>query len=188
MNCPLKDSPWSKFGCVWTDHEKDYAFFAGFSASKRDLIRLKRAHGSLRRTVGHARRIWLTNATSDLQEITFGQIYGQSMWFNGIDIRVPAWLVNWTMTLMPDGNWRRQSYFLNMYIPTGDYILKSIVTGDGKPGPDYPDWVKSRNGRPFIFLDDLTQEWITKRGSSMQQYDVLTVSSQNKFSHSIRHV
>eukprot|EP00884_Botryococcus_braunii_P023443 jgi/Botrbrau1/9783/Bobra.85_1s0027.1 len=89
------------------------------------------------------------------EDITFGQIYGQSIFLNAIDFRVPAWLVNWTMTLMPDGSWRRQSYFLNMYLPTGDYVLRSIVTGDGKPGPAYPEWVKSRQGRPFIFLDDL---------------------------------
>jgi hypothetical protein len=54
------------------------------------------------------------------------------------------------MELMPDGSWLRKSTTLGIPTPSGEYYLRSVVTGDGKPGPYYDQFLKSREGRPFI--------------------------------------
>eukprot|EP00884_Botryococcus_braunii_P013961 jgi/Botrbrau1/22566/Bobra.176_1s0002.1 len=70
----------------------------------------------------------------------------------GQHLQVPAWAFNWTGTLLPDNRWLRRSWTSGIDTPAGNYIWHQIVTGDGKPGRWYDDWVKWRAGKPFAYI------------------------------------
>eukprot|EP00884_Botryococcus_braunii_P023444 jgi/Botrbrau1/9784/Bobra.85_1s0028.1 len=89
------------------------------------------------------------------EDITFGQIYGSLLLLNTFRIEYPAFYLDWTMSLLPEGSWQRKSRTFGIPTASGDYTLRNVVTGAGQPGTYYKEWTKSRYGRPFIFLDDL---------------------------------
>ncbi len=89
-----------------------------------------------------------------MQNVTFGQIYASAP-FLTIPIVVPKFVLDWTMELLPDGSWLRKSRTFGLPEPDGDYILKPIVTGDGKPGKFYDEWVKDMGGQDFLYLEKI---------------------------------
>ncbi len=88
-----------------------------------------------------------------VQDITFGQIMlGFEVAF--VPIFLPPSLVNFTMEWQPaDGSWRRRTQTLGISDETGNYILRRIVDGEGKPGLGYEGWLKFRGGEPFIVTE-----------------------------------
>ncbi len=72
----------------------------------------------------------------------------------GVPLSFPTWVLNWTMKLLPDGSWGRYSNVLG-YPTIPYYTLRQIITGDGEKGLYFDQWVKARDGRPFIFLDNV---------------------------------
>eukprot|EP00884_Botryococcus_braunii_P003231 jgi/Botrbrau1/12909/Bobra.0299s0020.1 len=86
------------------------------------------------------------------EDFTFAQIVAVFHIF-GFPVSLPTWWLNWTMKLLPDGSWARDSDTLGY--PTVPYTLRQIITGDGEKGLYFDEWVKARDGRPFIFLDNV---------------------------------
>jgi hypothetical protein len=71
-------------------------------------------------------------------------------------IYIPASLVNFTMEWQPaDGSWRRRSRVLGIDDATGNYTLRRIVDGEGKPGLGYDGWLKFRGGEAFIVAEQI---------------------------------
>eukprot|EP00884_Botryococcus_braunii_P017898 jgi/Botrbrau1/4792/Bobra.0325s0014.1 len=85
------------------------------------------------------------------EDITFGQIYSVVPVL-GVPIPIPSLIVDWTMSLLSDGSWERTSTSIGLPEPDGNYVLRHIVNGEGKPGPYYDDWVKARGGQPFHYI------------------------------------
>lgn len=56
------------------------------------------------------------------------------------------------MTQTADKSWERVSRSFGVPEPDGDYLLLNIVTGDGKPGKFFDDWVKARGGQPIYYV------------------------------------
>jgi hypothetical protein len=87
-----------------------------------------------------------------MQDITVGQI-GGAFW--GIDPLLLKWtsplLLNWTMELNPNGSWRRRSAMIGIDSGLGQYDLRQIIDGDGKPGEAFDEWCKFNNGLPFNY-------------------------------------
>ena len=57
--------------------------------------------------------------------------------------------------MVPDGSWLRTTYTAGIYTPSGNYHLRSVITGDGKPGPYFDGWVKFRDGKPFVYIEQV---------------------------------
>lgn len=53
------------------------------------------------------------------------------------------------MSLLPDGSWYRSSQTLGVEAPDGNYYLRQILTGEGRPGKYFDDWLKARGGQPI---------------------------------------
>eukprot|EP00884_Botryococcus_braunii_P004156 jgi/Botrbrau1/13741/Bobra.0356s0017.1 len=70
----------------------------------------------------------------------------------GQNFQTPVWVFNWTSQLLPDNRWLRRTSTFGIPTPSGNYIWHQIVTGDGKPGRWYNEWVQSRAGKPFAYL------------------------------------
>ncbi len=82
-----------------------------------------------------------------LQAITSGQIVAV-VTVLGICIRVPSWLVNSAMTWQGDDTWERRSsvFFSLIDLPSGNYMLRRIITGNGGEGPWFNrGWLNYRN-------------------------------------------
>jgi hypothetical protein len=86
--------------------------------------------------------------------MTFGQLLAGTNLL-GIPLVVPASVLNWTMTLLPDGSWHRQSSAFGDPTSSGDYIFRSIVDGKGRPGPYFYQWLQARGSRPFVYIDKI---------------------------------
>lgn len=71
----------------------------------------------------------------------------------GQNILTPLFIFNWTSQLLPDSRWLRRSTSFFIDTPSADYMWHQIVTGDGKPGRWYNEWVKERAGKPFMYLE-----------------------------------
>jgi hypothetical protein len=92
-----------------------------------------------------------------VQDITEGQILGGAVVF-GIEWTLPAFLMDWTMSLQPNGDWKRRTKILGFPEGDGFYLLRTVVDGEGKPGPAYDDWVKQgdeggQGGPNFLYLE-----------------------------------
>ncbi len=92
-------------------------------------------------------------AIISVQELNFAQIYTVFTLLTNIPLVFPPAILNWTMTLQPDGSWRRKTTTLGIPTPSGDYTLRNIITGEGEKRPYFDAWVKSRGGRPFAYID-----------------------------------
>jgi hypothetical protein len=68
-------------------------------------------------------------------------------------VYLPSFILNFSMSLQPDGSWYRESRLLfNLFdSPTGRYTFRKIVDGQGKPGPFFEEWVAARNGFPTLY-------------------------------------
>lgn len=53
------------------------------------------------------------------QDLTFGQAVPLFTFF-GIEFEIPIIFLNWTLTLEPDGSWRRRSQFLGIDVPSAN--------------------------------------------------------------------
>jgi hypothetical protein len=87
-----------------------------------------------------------------VQDITLGQIVSVPDAFY-IPYYVPPFFVNWTMQLLPDGSWKRESSTLGIPNQSGQYTLRRVVDGKGHRAPFFDNWVKARGGRPFMYVD-----------------------------------
>jgi hypothetical protein len=85
------------------------------------------------------------------QDYTFAQIYA-IIPILFIPIPIPAFIINMTQELLPDGNWLRLSSFLFgiFDIPLGNYLWKQVVDGKGRPAAHYDEFVAARNGAPVM--------------------------------------
>lgn len=92
----------------------------------------------------------LRNGSGKSQEFTQGQLILVVYPF-AKRVPVPPSLVNWTMTLEPDGSWYRYSSTLGVPSTFGLYTLRQAVDGEGKPGPYWESWLKARGGKDFVY-------------------------------------
>eukprot|EP00884_Botryococcus_braunii_P003898 jgi/Botrbrau1/13509/Bobra.0082s0102.1 len=85
------------------------------------------------------------------EDYTFAQIYA-IIPILFIPIPIPAFIINMTQELLPDGNWLRLSSFLFgiFDIPLGNYLWKQVVDGEGQPAAHYDEFVAARNGAPVM--------------------------------------
>jgi hypothetical protein len=85
-----------------------------------------------------------------LQDITAGQIVLKVPVF-WIPISVPVFIANWTLSRLPDGSWDRVTKTLGVPSSIATYKLRQVVSGEGKPGPYFNQWLKARGGEPFMY-------------------------------------
>lgn len=88
-----------------------------------------------------------------MQDLTYARITAGGLALGFIKVAIPDFLFDWTMTRLPDDSWDRRSGVLGIPTPEGNYILRQVVTGDLQRGKYFDQWVKSRGGRDFLYLD-----------------------------------
>lgn len=95
--------------------------------------------------------VWTRSSHDGLmQDITFGQIF-QSLSVYGLQIPYPFSFLDWTMSLLSDGSWERISRTFSFAEPGGDYVLREVLNGQGKPGRYFKEWVQARGGQPIQY-------------------------------------
>eukprot|EP00884_Botryococcus_braunii_P003062 jgi/Botrbrau1/12757/Bobra.67_1s0116.1 len=88
------------------------------------------------------------------EDLTFGQAV-PAFTVAGISMQVPIMVMDWSLALEPDGSWLRKSKSLGFDIPSADYTLRQVVDGEGRKGPYFDDMVRARDGRPFIYVEQI---------------------------------
>eukprot|EP00884_Botryococcus_braunii_P008620 jgi/Botrbrau1/1775/Bobra.0217s0030.1 len=75
------------------------------------------------------------------EHFTFGQLVG-GFQILGFQIFIPTVLLNFQMEWLGDETWKRKSSLLFLPVGSGNYKLKRAVTGEGKPGRFFGDFLK----------------------------------------------